>query len=154
MRIRALFFTIGLSVQFNVYSSQFTVSGDEVTDMSSGLTWRRCAEGQVWNESMSICTGTALQFTHQQALMRAADQAKLTGKPWKVPNVKELGSIVKRGVVGAFIDTAAFPATPKSSFWASTPYAGSSELAWGVGFFAGDIGASQRGSVSHVRLVR
>lgn len=128
----------------------YSTSGDEVTDSKTGLVWRRCSEGQSW--SGSTCTGTAATYTHEQALVHAKAQMGTAG--WRLPNVKELTSIVDSTRLSPAIDLAAFPATPSAYYWSSTSYAGLSSSAWDIGFDNGVVNGHYRGNSYHVRLVR
>ncbi len=121
--------------------------GSEVTDTQTGLVWRRCSQGQSW--SGTTCTGTASTHTHEQALALAKTQ---TG--WRLPNVKELSSLVDASRTNPSIDTTAFPNTPSDWFWSSTPYAGNSSNAWFVYFYIGVVSYDYRDYGFHVRLVR
>jgi len=53
---------------------------------------------------------------------------------WRLPDKKELRSIVDNHAYNPSIDTAAFPATPSSWFWSSSSYADNVSLAWDVYF--------------------
>ena len=127
----------------------YSTAGDEVTDTQTGLTWRRCSEGQTW--SGTTCTGTAAAYYHEGALAQAKTQ---TG--WRLPNVKELASIADKARTAPAIDTTAFPATPSHWYWSSTPYAGGASNAWLVSFYDGYASYDYRGSgyLILVRLVR
>lgn len=121
-------------------SAQLTVSGTEVTDSKTGLIWRRCPEGM--SLSGSTCTGTPTPFTHEAALQFAATQ---TG--WRLPNIKELSSIVDKNVriadknlIYPAIDSTAFPATPAILFWSSSPFVSSPDRAWVIDFSSGVVG--------------
>lgn len=103
----------------------FNAAGDEVTDLRTGLVWRRCLEGMAWNGS--TCTGGALSLSHEQALARAQAQPG-----WRLPNVKELSSIADRSRWTPAVDMVAFPATPTTYLWASTPLIGNPADAWHV----------------------
>ena len=130
--------------------------GSEVIDSTTGLIWRRCAEGMAW--SVSTCTGTAATYTHEESLQRASSEATTSGKAWRVPNVTELSSITKLGEVkNPSIDTTAFPETPAFWFWASTPFVSYSYGAWRVSFFDGVVDLpypSARYETNRLRLVR
>lgn len=121
--------------------------GAEVTDNQTGLIWRRCSEGQTF--SAGICSGSAAAFTHEAALLRATSQ-----NGWRLPNVKELSSIVDRNRENPSIDIAAFPSTPGSYFWSSSPNVGNAGTAWFVYFRHGFVWVDSRLSGYHVRLVR
>lgn len=118
-----------------------------VTDSKTGLTWRRCSEGQSF--SGGACTGNASTYTHEQALAYAKTQSG-----WRLPSVKELSSLVDSSVIGPAINGTAFPATPGFNAWASSPYAGDSGAAWIVYFADGSVSVSARASSAHLRLVR
>ena len=124
MKFNLLLASLLLPVASCALAAPFTVSADgqEVTDTKTGLIWRRCAEGMTANAG--TCTGTASSFTHEDALTRAGTQAAATGMAWRLPNVKELFSIVDKSRLNPAIDTTAFPATPANEFWSSSPYLG------------------------------
>jgi len=128
--------------------SRYTVlaNGQEVSDAQTGLTWRRCAEGMVFNGS--TCTGSATSFRHEAALAHARDQAG-----WRMPNVKELHTLVDKSRISPSIDINAFPATPRAVFWASTPYSASG-MSWYVDFRGGYVDKQVRALMFAVRLVR
>jgi hypothetical protein len=74
---------------------------------------------------------------------------------FRLPTVKELFSLVDLTVTsGAMINQTAFPGTPAESFWTSSPYGGSSSLAWGVNFVNGFSGYGGVGYNLRVRCVR
>jgi hypothetical protein len=82
-------------------------------DVLTGLQWRRCAEGQTW--SGSTCTGNFSTFFYNRYALAHARQRV----GWRVPNVKELASIVDWTRSGPMVDPAVFPATPSRQFVAS-----------------------------------
>jgi hypothetical protein len=134
----------------SVYSYSAAANGTAdalVTDSKTGLTWQRCSVGQSF--AASTCSGTLGTYTHEQALAYAQAQ---TG--WRLPSVKELSSLVDSSVIGPAINSTAFPATPSSSTWASSPYASDSASAWIVNFTDGTVSTSSRSNLYHVRLVR
>ncbi len=99
---------------------QPSADAEEVLDTQTGLVWRRCAIGQTWNGL--TCAGVAQRLDWFTALARGQLEAGQTGKAWRLPNVKELSSIVDHTRSGtALIDTQAFPATSPDYFWTSTP---------------------------------
>jgi hypothetical protein len=123
---------------------------EEYTDPKTGLVWRRCAEGMTY--SGNTCTGTASTFTYDEALQQAKSEASRTGIAWRVPEKEELAGLVDKQY-SPTIDPAAFPGTPVSWFWSSSPFVGSSDVAWGVDFDDGDVGYDDRTGTNCVRLV-
>jgi Protein of unknown function (DUF1566) len=127
----------------------YSADGSEVTDTATGLVWRRCSEGQTW--SGATCTGTARIYRHEGALTQAKNQAG-----WRLPNVKELSSLVSLDRVRPSIDITAFPYTTSNYYWTSSPYAGDAGSAWVVGFDSGfvSVSYSYRTDLFSLRLVR
>jgi hypothetical protein len=96
----------------------------------------------------STCTGTASTFTHEQALQQAQAQ-----NGWRLPNVKELSSLLDRGCQNPAIDAVAFPSTPPTLYWSSSP-GGDAVHSWNVRFNDGSVDGTYRVNNYHVRLVR
>ena len=134
-------------------ASRFLKHGNgTVTDTVSGLMWAQCAEGL----SGSACTvGEAANFTWEEALIRARDSGLAGYTDWRLPNVKELSSIVEERCYDPAINLAVFPNTPSSYFWSASPGGVSSSFAWNVNFNFGYADSDFfRGNYYHVRLVR
>jgi len=99
-------------------NAQYSISADgaEVTDLKTGLIWQRCAVGMSWDGS--TCSGTSTPHNWEDALAYAATQ---TG--WRLPNLKELHSLVERSCANPAINETAFPNTPATDndfFWVSS----------------------------------
>lgn len=133
-----------------------STDGQEVTDNQTKLIWKRCVEGASWDGT--TCSDIASVFTYETALQQATAQANSTGKAWRLPNVKELSSILEKGLPDPSIYTQAFPATPVSSFWTASPYVGSvvNSAAWSINFNGiGSVELSYRiAGQLNARLVR
>jgi hypothetical protein len=137
-------------------AAPFTVSVDglEVTDAATGLIWRRCSEGQLYNAG--ACTGSPSLFPHELAVVRARTEAAMAGAPaWRLPNVKELASIADISLASPAIDATAFPGTSyPNGYWSSSPVADTPTSAWVVRFGSGQVGTEFRSFPDPVRLVR
>ncbi|XCN71925.1 MAG: DUF1566 domain-containing protein [Candidatus Electrothrix aestuarii] len=128
-------------VSGTVKASDFTPQGDgsTVLDNNTGLIWQRCLEGQTF--SNGSCTGTATGKTWTGAL-------DLDDGTWRVPNVKELQSLVGEETY--------FP-TPATSepVWSSSPFAGNTQNSWGIDFSSGLLfNIVPQSTPIYVRLVR
>jgi len=122
----------------------------EVLDHQTGLIWRRCIEGASWvNNSCFVNPGNPIFFTHEKALAQSKTQSN-----WRLPNVKELGTLVDRSLSKPAINTIAFPNSPSAMFWTSSPTAGTPTTAWAIYFDSGLIGIGTRSDNGNVRLVR
>lgn len=138
------------SIPATTPDSRFEIisNGSEVKDKATGLIWQRCSIGQTWDGI--TCTGTATKHTWQQALT----VAKNLGNGYRLPNVKELKSIVERQCYKPAINGKIFPNTPNNDYWSSSLYIYNGSLAWGVYFGGGDDIPNHKGYSYYVRAVR
>ncbi len=126
-----------------------------VFDPKTGLTWMRCAVGQLWKGS--TCSGVANGYTFDQANALTGSVPFANQSDWRMPNIRELQTIVDRSAANtsnALLDSAAFPNTPNSAFWSGSAYAGDPDNAWSVYFGNGGTYDSNRSTNLAVRLVR
>ncbi|MEZ5702237.1 MAG: DUF1566 domain-containing protein [Burkholderiaceae bacterium] len=121
-------------------------AGNAVIDRRTGLAWRRCHEGQTWNGA--ACTGSASIYTHVQALSHAQAVAN-----WRLPNVKELASVIDHGQLFPALDPVSFPGALSITVWSSTPYISNSAAATGISFGLGLGHLGVRTAANRVRLV-
>ena len=126
---------------------EFLNSNTEVKDKKTGLIWQRCSLGQTWNGSS--CTGTAATYNWTNALQTAAN----IGNGWRLPNVKELDSLVEEACYNPSINETYFPNTISSYYWSSSPVANGSDSAWIVYFHLG-YDYYYKSNSYYVRLVR
>jgi hypothetical protein len=135
--------------------NRFTVqSNGTVKDSKTGLMWKQCSEGL---SGAGCSVGSAATYTWQSALQQAqaVNASGFAGyTDWRVPNVKELRSIVERQCYDASINLGIFPNTPSSYYWSSSPVADGSNDAWIVYFYYGYDGWNAKDNASYVRLVR
>ena len=120
----------------------------EVKDTQTGLIWQRCSLGQTWTGTS--CTGTAAIYNWANVLQTA----KNMGNDWRVPNIKELDSLVEEACYNAAINETFFPNTMSSYYWSSSPMAFSSSHAWVVLFNDGYDYHGHKNDNYYVRLVR
>ncbi len=155
----------GLSLSFNVATGQicndnmqpstptgqFTINGDgTVTDTRTGLIWKRCLEGQSGDDCSQ---GRADAMTWDLALQQAAGSFA-GNSDWRLPNIKELASIVELKCFEPAINLTVFPNNPDGSVWSGSPHTDNSTDAWHVNFDTGNDFSLSRGYSNRVRLVR
>lgn len=127
------------------------VTGEQVvTDLATGLMWKRCSEGQ----SGATCTGAASTPNWSAALGLANASTHAGFTDWRLPNREELLSLVETGCHSPAINPVAFPATESGVYWTSTTYAPSASDAWGVSFLDGYLSTFFKNGNRLVRLVR
>ncbi len=137
-------------------AAPFTTNGDgTVLDTSTNLVWDQCPFGLT---GASCTLGTAFHGDWLSALAMVVEANEVSYKGfnnWRLPNVKELESIVKIDALPP-IDADAFPGTPSfaSWFWSSTITAGDPDAAWNVDFGIGYIYGDDKSNSYYVRLVR
>ncbi len=130
-----------------------------VTDIVTGLMWKQCSQGL----SGSDCSEGVIGAYNWQAAFKQAEGATDAGyTDWRLPNIKELVSLVALDRSSPSINISAFPNTPtivstsrSEFFWSSSPYLhGGSDDAWLVEFYRGSYLSRFRSSLYSVRLVR
>jgi hypothetical protein len=123
-----------------------------VLDKQTGLMWKRCVEGR----SGADCgVGSVTSLRWGGALSQAAASAFAGYKDWRLPNSKELESLVEVACARPALNANVFPNDPGAWVWASSPIANNySYYAWYVGFDYGHSGYGNRSYTGAVRLVR
>ncbi len=135
----------------NLDAWQFTVSDDVVIDQQTGLMWQKCPVGAT---GFQCDQGQADKLNWQNALA-AASAASLAGfNDWRLPNIKELGSIVNLQCYAPSIAGAFFPNTPADYFWTSSFFSENNDKVWLVSFYYGEGGVNSSFLPFYVRLVR
>jgi len=130
----------------------FVPADGEVLDASTGLVWSRCSDGQSWDGSS--CNGTPFEFTWSSAVERAKVVAGNTGLPWRLPDPKELVSIVDATQYSPTIDLGVFPGTPADRYWTGSFDSDTDHTAFFVNFMHGGTYDHDRSRLYPIRLVR
>lgn len=145
---------VAAQVEESTPSAEFVSFGDAtVAHLKTGLVWKRCAEGQAWTGTG--CDGAATLMNWGAALQASVAASDDAASDWRVPNRKELESIVETCGHEPAINLAQFPNTPPQRFWTSTTFIDTPTSAWDVYFSDGYSGASSKTlSYNAVRLVR
>ena len=127
-------------------TTDFTDNQDgTVTHKTTGLTWKRCSEGQTW--SGSTCSGTAQAYTWNAAMA-------LGSSGWGLPTIEQLETIIEAGHGAPTINQTVFPGTPAYHFWASSAYFRFESSAWSVNFGFATVNGLNKSYAVQVRLVR
>lgn len=131
---------------------RFVVNADgTVRDKLSGLSWKRCSEGQ----SGTACEiGVAGTYSWREANALAAGSDFGGAKGWRLPTIVELATLLEYQCTMPAINLTVFPATPAVNYWSATPYAGYANGAWNINFNDGVHDNSSKNYRLYVRLVR
>lgn len=132
---------------------RFTLNGAEALDTKTGLIWRRCSVGTVWDAARH-CQGTIAFVTLNEAKRLAA----AAGSGWRVPSGPELESIIDRSCGNPVVDTAVFPDIRSdedgaANYWTTNPV-GAAGLVYFFDLMTGQADAHSRGFHLAVLLVR
>lgn len=120
-----------------------------VKDLKTGLMWRQCSEGL----SGAQCDqGKPEQMSWAQAMSHEPKTGDIYD--WRLPNVKELHSIIETHCAMPAVNEQVFPNTQSSYYWTSTNSALYAEEAWFVDFARGQTNDAHIKRLHYVRLVR
>jgi len=118
---------------------KFKDNGDgTVTDVATGLTWQQADAKRAWEAAITYCEGLN-HANHQD---------------WRLPNIKELQTIVDMTTSDLTIDPISFPGTKASLYWSATTFESNDLNAWVVDFSNGDDYSEFKSSTNYVRCVR
>lgn len=122
-----------------VSGASFFDNGDGTVTAETGLMWQKGEGGLLtWQSALDYCNGLVL-----------AGHAD-----WRLPNVKELESLVDRAKLNPAIDTTSLP-TRATPYWSSTSTSADASCAWAVYFYNGLVGNGYRKAEAQwVRCVR
>ncbi|MDY6989848.1 MAG: DUF1566 domain-containing protein [Thermodesulfobacteriota bacterium] len=120
----------------------FVDNGDgTVTDTTSGLMWQQTeTKAMDWEKALAYC-----------------ENIDLGGyQDWRLPNIRELLSLVDDNGAAPSINATFFPGCRPQTYWSSTTHTGFPGFAWGVPFEGNDqaLRASQKGRPNYVRAIR
>ncbi|MBF0239473.1 MAG: DUF1566 domain-containing protein [SAR324 cluster bacterium] len=120
----------------------YTDNGNgSIADTSTGLMWQKEDDNstRTWEAALSYCEALSLG----------------SQTDWRLPNVRELASIVDAATHSPAINSTYFPNTNSSGYWSSSSNAYDSSYAWYVHFSYGDVGYYFKSNTSsYVRCVR
>lgn len=135
-------------------------SGGLANDSLTGLQWMRCLAGQSWTGT--TCDGEALDLGWSDALEYSKNFVHAGESDWRIPNIKELSSIVELSCKEPALNPVVFPNSwfpgVNERHWTSTPIVDTDDLLWTVLFSIGDDFPASYSAFeehgTHFRLVR
>lgn len=122
-----------------VPTSRYRLQGPLATDTKTGLTWRRCGEGQTW--SGKGCGGTAVMLNVKDSIawvdrVNSGPAAARQGfTDWRLPSQDELASLIAGQCSNPAINNKVFPATQSAPYWTANSPGGTGQ--WAVSFADG-----------------
>jgi hypothetical protein len=135
--------------------SNFQLNTDgTVLDNTTKLLWSRCLVGQSWDSSSSTCTGTAQQLDWSEALLESKRSTLAGYSTWRLPNAKEVLTLIERSCVDPAINLTAFPASNSENMWTGTTVVNQTQRAWAIAMYSGKNNTKEKITRLYVRLVR
>jgi hypothetical protein len=122
-------------------TNALTANGNgTVTDSNSGLIWQQAevTPTLTWEGALNYCEALALG----------------SQTDWRVPNIKEIQSLVDISHITPAIDTTTFPGAQAARYWSSTTLFGGTNRAWFADFTDGRTSYEDKTTALPVRCVR
>ncbi|KHD24289.1 hypothetical protein NM09_13665 [Vibrio caribbeanicus] len=89
-----------------------------ILDVKTNLLWQKCNVGETYNSTTNGCDGTPTSFASWDLALQSS-QVGVDG--FRLPNIKELGSIVDYRCAKPAINLTYFPTTTNVPYWTNTP---------------------------------
>ncbi|CCQ11091.1 putative Fimh-like protein [Pseudoalteromonas luteoviolacea B = ATCC 29581] len=136
-------------------SDNFVInSNGTVSDLTTGLMWQTCSYGQSYDNANEICINASAPIKWEQALLIAINNRFAGLDDWRVPNIKELASIIEHQCVEPSINKTVFFGTVNDNYWTSTTDMIRPDHAWVYQFSDGKNNLKAKNSDLFLRLVR
>jgi hypothetical protein len=88
------------------------------THVASGLVWYRCLAGERF--SAGQCTGFPMELMLDDAKDYAKSIAETSGKPWRMPTLKEMQQLRLTHCHNPAVNKVLFPSVNSSNHWTSS----------------------------------
>ena len=138
------FLTVLLLSMTTVLMAGFNSANGVVTDDVSTLEWQ---------DDYGDNAGAVKQSTWEDAI-GYCEALGLAGGGWRLPNIRELRSIVDRATANPSIDSTFQNITSSNAYWSSTTGVDNKDYAWAVFFNNGLDGWGSKFVNIYVRCVR
>ncbi len=136
--IKHQFILLIFIIFFNkVFASNYVDKGFYVIDLRNKIDWLKCSTGQQWSDQKNTCIGNAVKLDYDSIDEANKQLNEQVEGNWRLPNRKELESIICKQCEGPKINKKLFPNTPAEPFWTSQRNWWSPKFFWSVNFFTG-----------------
>lgn len=130
------------------FAARFIDNGNgTITDTRTGLIWEQKTDDGGLRDKDN-------RYTWKQALAYCENLTLASQTDWRLPNIKELASLVDLSRYSPSIDPVFAPYTRPSFYWSSSTLAGYANGAWGVYFDYGYDNWYGKSGYGYVRAVR
>lgn len=132
----AIITLMGMGTQTRAANTLQPNANGTVYDTSTSLMWKRCMEGQTWDGI--TCVGTANPYAFDQATALNGNTTFAGYHDWRLPNIRELLTLVDYSVLNPALNSVAFPNAPVSSVWSDSPNGYDVTMRWIVSLADGN----------------
>ena len=101
-----------------------------ILDKTTHLVWRQCSEGMSYDSSSQSCTGIPNTFNWHDALVQADLVTHGIYSDWRVPNIKELASIIEHDKQSPAVHDIFASGVVDSYYFSSSPARHYERLYW------------------------
>ena len=134
-------------IAFSYQTADPAGNGEIVTtDNVTGLIWASAGNGAGCNWGSQTNWNAAIDWAEGLTFAGYSD--------WRLPNRRELESIVDSSTYSHSINTTYFPNTFSGYYWSGSTYADDTTGAWFVGFGDGYVDVNGKTNAGYVRAVR
>ena len=126
--------------KFQFVDNMVINNDNTITDLSTGLMWQKYETNSKknWKSAISYCENLTQSNYFD----------------WRLPDQKELKSIVNYSKYNPAMIKIYFPNIISDIYWSSTSYAKYNNQAWGLNFYNGDGNSEFKSSTCYLRAVR
>jgi len=137
--------------QDGTYTTGAAQQGYTIHNYGGGLVTVDDRTGLMW-----VTDSGAATYSWTDALASCENLVFASYSDWRLPNARELMSLVDYGVsAGPTLSAAFFPGTQANYYWTSSTYVQDPSLAWYVDFLAGYVNRDDKaGGANYARCVR
>jgi len=116
----------------------FTINTDgTITDNTTQLMWMRCTFGQGYKDDS--CIGSPAKFYWNEALETAEQFEYANYTDWRLPNIKELVTIIEDRCTSPVVNLDIFPDTGSWVYWSSTVKSNTANSVFHLYLSSGDM---------------
>ena len=130
-----IFAILNFLFSYNLEARDYVDKGHIVIDLKNKVEWLKCSVGQVWDNEK--CTGNSVKVSLPEAEDLLPQVNQELGGEWRLPNKKELISIICKNCSGAKINKTYFPNSQADIYWTSQRNWWSPQFFWSVNFMTG-----------------
>lgn len=114
------------TIRASTNTEQYFDNGDgTILDVLTGLTWSACLYGQTFNTDTQGCDGAPTPVANFSAAISAQeslnDSAYAGKQDWRLPNMKELSTLIEYACIEPAMRNDIFDSAPSVPVWSNTP---------------------------------